>query len=91
VWLLLLGVFCWVMDPSVSLAKVYRTEATEGDPGDGDESDGGGSPNVPASYPKTTSIQLHGDRAEFYVCLVPIFRDGKVVFLINVDGVERDK
>ena len=42
VWLVLLAFFCGMILPSIAIARMEFTIATEGDPGDGLENNGGG-------------------------------------------------
>lgn len=92
VWILLLGFLLVAVAPPSAWARVDRKIATEGDPGDGDEYDGGGGSSGDIDGSKQTSpisFDFFGDVLK--IRLVATVVNGRIVFEIRYFGRECKK
>lgn len=83
-WLLLLGFLCWFAVPAESFAVVHREIATEGDPGDGNESDGigGGGGGGAVSTPESVVPDTKPTDGEIQVLVIPVFVGGMIELIV---------
>ncbi len=77
VWLVLLAFFCGMILPSIAIARMEFTIATEGDPGDGMDSDSGGGGGSGGSDNETTPVTGAKNISQYWIKGKPISRFGK--------------